>query len=93
MGQVPVRPAARGKKQIKKAGGCPAGGKSMKSCENFVSDKSQYFIYSPSKTARDIFLYPLQCGRFLYEPGIRTPAVNASGAILTGLPPADTIQI
>lgn len=41
----------------------------MKSCENFVSDKSQYFIYSPSKTARDIFLYPLQCGRFLYEPG------------------------
>ncbi|MFR6332763.1 MAG: hypothetical protein ACLUOI_30955 [Eisenbergiella sp.] len=30
----------------------------MKSCENFVSDKSQYFIYSPSKTARDIFLYP-----------------------------------
>ena len=41
----------------------------MKSCENFVSDKSQYFIYSPSKTARDIFLYPLQCGCFLYEPG------------------------
>lgn len=69
MGQAPVRPAARGKKQLKKAGGCPAGGKSMKSCENFVSDKSQYFIYSPSKTARDIFLYPLQCGRFLYEPG------------------------
>ena len=41
----------------------------MKSCENHVAEKSDYYIYSPSKTAREVFLYPLQCGRFIYEPG------------------------
>lgn len=41
----------------------------MKSQEEFVSGNSEYFIYSPSRTALDVFLYPLQCGHFLYEPG------------------------
>ena len=41
----------------------------MKSQEKFISAESEYFVYSPSKTALDVFLYPLQCGRFLYEPG------------------------
>lgn len=41
----------------------------MKSQEEFVREGSEYFIYSPSRTALDVFLYPLQCGRFLYEPG------------------------
>ena len=41
----------------------------MKSQEEFVSGESEYFVYSPSKTALDVFLYPLQCGHFIYEPG------------------------
>lgn len=35
----------------------------------FISPESEYFIYSPSQTARDLFIYPLQCGLFTYKPG------------------------
>lgn len=41
----------------------------MKSCEEFVAPESDYFIYSPSKLALDMFLYPTQCGLFSYLPG------------------------
>lgn len=41
----------------------------MRSCEEFVSAASDYFIYSPSKLARELFLYPMQCGIFTYLPG------------------------
>lgn len=41
----------------------------MRSQEKFVRSDSEYFVYSPSKTALEMFLYPLQCGHFLYEPG------------------------
>ncbi|MBQ7840057.1 MAG: helix-turn-helix transcriptional regulator [Lachnospiraceae bacterium] len=41
----------------------------MKSCEKFVAESSDYFIYSPSKSALEMFFYPLQCGHFIYEPG------------------------
>lgn len=41
----------------------------MRSQERNISPDSQYFVYSPSKNAREMFLYPLQCGRFIYEPG------------------------
>ena len=41
----------------------------MKSQEKFISVDSEYFVYSPSKTALDVFLYPLQCGHFVYDPG------------------------
>lgn len=41
----------------------------MKSCERYVSPKSDYFVYTPSRTAREMFFYPLQCGRFFYEAG------------------------
>lgn len=41
----------------------------MKSCEECVSSDSEYFIYSPSRMAMDMFLYPLQCGIFSYLPG------------------------
>lgn len=41
----------------------------MRSQEEFVASDSRYYIYSPSKNALEMFLYPLQCGRFLYEPG------------------------
>ncbi len=40
----------------------------MKTSEYKVSPASDYFIYSPSKTAQEVFLYPLQCGFFIYEP-------------------------
>lgn len=41
----------------------------MKSYENFVTKDSDYYIYSASKTAQDMFLYPLHIGHFIYEPG------------------------
>lgn len=41
----------------------------MLSQENFVSEDSAYYVYSPSKNALEMFLYPLQCGQFTYLPG------------------------
>lgn len=41
----------------------------MKSQEKFVNIDSEYYIYSPSMTAMEMFLYPVQCGYFIYEPG------------------------
>lgn len=41
----------------------------MLSQEEFVTPDSRYYVYSPSKNALEMFLYPLQCGRFTYEPG------------------------
>lgn len=41
----------------------------MRTQERNISQDSQYFVYSPSKNAQEMFLYPLQCGRFIYEPG------------------------
>ena len=41
----------------------------MKSAEQKVSHVSDYYINSPSKTAQEMFLYPLQCGMFTYDPG------------------------
>lgn len=43
----------------------------MKSCEELVAPQSDYYIYSPSKTALNMFLYPLQCGLFTYLSGYR----------------------
>ncbi len=43
----------------------------MKSHEKNVASVSDYFIYSPSKTALETFLYPMQCGLFSYKPGYR----------------------
>lgn len=41
----------------------------MRTQERRISPASSYFVYSPSKNAREMFLYPLQCGRFIYESG------------------------
>lgn len=41
----------------------------MKSCEENIAPKSDYYIYSPSMTAKEMLLYPLQCGHFFYLPG------------------------
>lgn len=43
----------------------------MKSLEHLVAPASEYYIYSPSKVAQSMFLYPLRCGVFTYEPGYR----------------------
>lgn len=41
----------------------------MKSCEKNVAPESEYFVYSPSRLAEEMFFYPLQCGHFLYQAG------------------------
>ena len=41
----------------------------MKSFERNVAPISDYFIFSPSKTAQTLFFYPTQCGIFTYYPG------------------------
>lgn len=41
----------------------------MKSCEKNVAPGSEYYVYSPSRQAEEMFFYPLQCGHFLYEAG------------------------
>lgn len=41
----------------------------MKSCEKYVDKQSDYYIYTPSVTAKQLFFYPLQCGHFIYEAG------------------------
>lgn len=41
----------------------------MKSREKFISPESDYFVYTPSKSAQEMFFYPLQCGHFIYEAG------------------------
>lgn len=41
----------------------------MKTHEKNIAPVSDYFIYSPSKQALDMFLYPMQCGLFSYMPG------------------------
>lgn len=41
----------------------------MRSYEEHVLPQSDYYIYSPSKLARELFFYPMQCGHFYYEGG------------------------
>lgn len=41
----------------------------MKTCEERIAPGSDYYVYSPSRTATEIYLYPLQCGHFAYLPG------------------------
>ena len=41
----------------------------MKSYEEYIESKSDYYVYTPSVAAQQLFFYPLQCGHFFYEPG------------------------
>lgn len=41
----------------------------MQSKEQLIASESSYFVYAPSRNAQEMFLYPLQCGRFVYEAG------------------------
>lgn len=41
----------------------------MQSREKYISPESNYFVYTPSRSAQKMFFYPLQCGYFIYQPG------------------------
>ena len=41
----------------------------MRTCEEGIAERSEYFIYAPSRMAQEAFLYPTQCGDFCYLPG------------------------
>lgn len=41
----------------------------MKPFEKHIIEPSDYYVYTPSVTAKQIFFYPLQCGHFFYEAG------------------------
>lgn len=41
----------------------------MKSCEEYVTPESDYYVYSPSMAARQMFFYPLYSGHFIYKSG------------------------
>lgn len=45
------------------------GGVVMLSVERLVAAGSDYYIHTPSRQAEGMFLYPMQVGRFIYEPG------------------------
>lgn len=75
----------------------------MQSQERHISPDSQYFVYSPSKNAREMFLYPLQCGRFFYDPGYELTRESFDSFLLmyvekgsfeleAGSPPARTVS-
>ncbi len=54
----------------------------MKTFERKVARVSDYFIYSPSKTALETFLYPMQCGIFTYEPGYSLKRLSFNSFLL-----------
>lgn len=54
----------------------------MKSCELFVAKSSDYYINAPSVRGRETFLYPLQTGHFLYEPGYRQQRASYDSFLL-----------
>lgn len=41
----------------------------MKSCELFIANESEYYVYAPSILAKEAFYYIICAGHFLYEPG------------------------
>lgn len=43
----------------------------MKSKEKGISEASEYFLYTPSTTAKELFFYPTILGHFEYAPGYR----------------------
>lgn len=43
--------------------------KHMKSKEEKIQEKSEYYLYSPSKIALNTFFYPIGVGHFYYEKG------------------------
>ncbi len=45
--------------------------RTMTSSEKLISENSEYFLYTPSVMAKELFFYPTIIGRFHYEPGYR----------------------
>lgn len=41
----------------------------MKPFEHLISQDSDYYVYTPSHTARELFFYPIYIGHYCYQPG------------------------
>ncbi len=54
----------------------------MKSCEPQIDPRSDYYVYAPSLTAKQLFFYPLQCGHFIYQPGYTLSRENFDSFLL-----------
>lgn len=55
----------------------------MKPAEHDIRNEgSDFYIYTPSKTALQTFLYPLRSGLFLYEPGYRQERTSFDSFLL-----------
>ena len=48
----------------------------MKSVEDKIDQRSDYFINSPTSVAMEYFLYPTHLGHFFYQPGYRQHRMN-----------------
>lgn len=41
----------------------------MKSCDALIAEESEYYVYAPSRMAKEAFYYVICTGHFLYRPG------------------------
>lgn len=54
----------------------------MKSCESLISPDSDYYLYSPSAGAMEMFFYPICTGHFFYQPGYRLERTSYDSFLL-----------
>lgn len=57
----------------------------MFSTETFVTPDSDYYIFDPSHTARAMYLYPLDTGRFTYKGGYKLTRTSYDSYLLMHL--------
>jgi len=41
----------------------------LKTCDPYISDESEYYVYAPSVLAKEAFYYVICAGHYLYKPG------------------------
>ena len=41
----------------------------MKTCDPYIADESEYYVYAPSVLAKEAFFYVICTGHYLYHPG------------------------
>lgn len=54
----------------------------MRSHELYVSNQSDYYVYTASTTAKKMFFYPLHTGYFYYEPGYQLKRNNFNSFLI-----------
>ena len=54
----------------------------MKSVEDKIDKKSDYFINSPTDAITEYFLYPTHLGHFFYQPGYRQHRMHFDSFLL-----------